>query len=72
VANLDGFWSYVHDDDDADNGRISQLARDVVKQFEMLTGEKISLFLDRDKIDWGENWKTKIDTSLASSVRSFL
>jgi len=66
VANLDGFWSYVHDDDDADNGRISQLARDVVKQFEMLTGEKISLFLDRDKIDWGENWKTKIDTSLAT------
>jgi hypothetical protein len=42
VADLKGFWSYVHADDDADGGRVSRLAQDVVEQFEMLTGETIS------------------------------
>jgi hypothetical protein len=66
VAELAGFWSYVHADDDADGGRVSRLARDVVEQYEMLTGEKIGLFLDRDDIVWGEDWHSKIDESLAS------
>jgi len=39
MTSIDGFWSYVHADDDAESGRIAQLARDVVAQFEMLTGE---------------------------------
>jgi len=50
VAELKGFWSYVHADDAADGGRVSLLARDVAAQFEMLTGEKIDLFLDRDNV----------------------
>jgi hypothetical protein len=66
VAELAGFWSYVHADDDADGGRVSRLARDVVAQYEMLTGEKIDLFLDRDNIPWGEEWRKEIDQSLSS------
>jgi hypothetical protein len=62
----DGFWSYVHDDDDAEGGRITQLARDVAAQFQLLTGEKINLFLDRDNLVWGDDWRPKIDDSLAS------
>ncbi len=65
MANLEGFWSYVHADDEADRGRIVQLARDVSSQFEMLTGEPLGLFLDRDAIKWGEDWRNKIDASLA-------
>lgn len=68
MAELKGFWSYVHADDEADNGRVSHLAKDVQAQFEMLTGEKIDLFLDKDAIDWGENWRGRIDESLASVV----
>lgn len=66
MAELTGFWSYVHADDNADGGRVSRLARDVVEQYEMLTGEKIGLFLDRDDIAWGDDWHSKIDESLAS------
>jgi hypothetical protein len=66
VAELKGFWSYVHADDDADGGRVARLAQDVAAQFEMLTGEKIDLFLDRDDISWGEDWRNKIDESLSS------
>lgn len=66
MTAIDGFWSYVHADDDAESGRIAQLARDVVAQFEMLTGESISLFLDRDRLQWGDDWRPKVDASLSS------
>ena len=66
MAQLQGFWSYVHADDEAEGERISRLARDVSEQFEMLTGEPLDLFLDRDAIRWGEDWHNSIDSSLAS------
>jgi hypothetical protein len=66
MAVIDGFWSYVHADDDTESGRIAQLARDVASQFEMLTGEPIQLFLDRDNLVWGDDWHPKIDQSLSS------
>ena len=66
MGNFQGFWSYVHADYQADGGRIIRLARDVADQFEMLTGEKVDLFLDKDAIGWGHDWRNKIDESLAS------
>jgi hypothetical protein len=39
MGNPQGFWSYVHADDEAEGNRISRLARDVASQFELLTGE---------------------------------
>lgn len=71
MAALQGFWSYVHDDDRADGERISCLARDAVDQFQMLTGEEISLFLDKDALAWGEDWRAEIDSNL-SSVAFFI
>jgi len=67
MANLQGFWSYVHADDKAENGRISQLAKDIVSQFEMYTGEEISLFLDKESLEWGKNWRNEIDRNLVST-----
>ena len=61
-----GFWSYVHKDDEAEGGRISRLAREMVKQYEMITGDTIELFLDKDGIAWGDEWRKKIDDNLAS------
>lgn len=66
MATSQGFWSYVHADDEAEGSRISKLARDVASQFEMLTGEPLELFLDKDAIKWGDDWRNKIDSSLAS------
>ena len=66
MGNLQGFWSYVHADDQAEGERISRLAKDVASQFEMLTGEPLALFLDMDAIKWGELSRDKIDASLAS------
>jgi hypothetical protein len=33
-------------------------------QFEVLTGERLNLFLDKDAIKWGEGWQGKIDGNL--------
>lgn len=63
---LQGFWSYVHADDQAEGERIARLARDVAAQFEMFTGETLELFLDRDSLSWGEIWREKIDGALGS------
>lgn len=63
---MGGFWSYVHADDDAEFGRITALGRDLAVQYEMLTGEAIELFLDRDALEWGNAWRAKVDGSLAS------
>lgn len=71
MTELKGFWSYVHADDGADGGRVSRLAQDVAAQFEMLTDDKIDLFLDKDDIGWGDDWRSKIDESL-SSVAFFI
>ena len=63
-----GFWSYVRADDNSELGRISRLARDVVAQYEMISGESIDLFLDTDSIPLGENWREKIQENLTSAV----
>jgi hypothetical protein len=66
VPNYKGFWSYVHSDDAADGGRITRLARDIASEFEVQTGEEIELFLDKDQLQWGDNWRSEVDTALAS------
>ena len=71
MEGYNGFWSYVHKDDKAEHNRISQMALHLIEQYELLTGESIKLFLDKDAIEWGENWRNKIDDNL-SSVAFFI
>jgi len=66
MADWQGFLSYVHEDDDAERGRISRVAGDLEAQFKLLTGESIHIFLDKDAIKWGDVWLDKIDQGLAS------
>jgi hypothetical protein len=68
MTNSQGFWSYVHDDDQAEDGRISRLVNDIATQYEMISGEKITLFLDKQDLKWGENWHDKVDSNLESVV----
>lgn len=66
-----GFWSYVHADDETDMGRVTQLARDIVSHYEAIMAEEITLFLDRDDLHWGDQWRDKIDDAL-SNVAFFI
>ncbi len=66
MTESQGFWSYVHADDERDGGRIVQLVHDIVAEYGMKTSETINLFLDRDDLAWGSEWQATIDGSLAS------
>lgn len=61
-----GFLSYVHADNESDSGRIIELAQDLKQEYEMLSGSLITLFVDRDSLEWGTDWQAKIDESLES------
>ena len=62
------FWSYAHADDESDAGRLSELAESLKREFSLQTATDLEIFIDRDGIAWGENWKKQIDTALADSA----
>jgi hypothetical protein len=69
--DLLGFWSYVHADDEVDMGRVTQLAKDIVGHYEAIRAESIRLFLDRDDLHWGDQWREEVDEAL-SNVAFFI
>jgi hypothetical protein len=63
-----GFWSYAHDDNRLDNGAILKLARSISEEFELLSGEPLTLFVDREDISWGEAWRERINEALTETT----
>lgn len=68
VSGSTVFWSYAHEDDSADHGRIRELAKDLQEEYSLLSGNKLELFVDRASIEWGDQWKARIDDALVSST----
>lgn len=58
------FLSYVQKDDESDKGRIHQFARDVKSEYNLLSSDEIELFFDKDNIQYGDDWKSKIDLNI--------
>jgi hypothetical protein len=63
-----GFWSYVHDDDAGDGGRILSLSEDLRSQYKMRTAEDLVLFVDRESSRWGEKWTQLISDAIAGTT----
>jgi hypothetical protein len=68
LGDAAGFWSYTRQDDELDGGRILRLANRLRSEFALLTGAELELFIDRDAIEWGEAWRSRIDEALASTT----
>jgi hypothetical protein len=62
------FWSYTHTDNQAEGDRIVRLAHDLQSQYGVLMGGKLSLFLDADKIEWGDDLRAQVDLALAGTT----
>lgn len=62
------FWSYSHEDDSLDGGAIVKLAQSLRDEFALVTGETLTLFIDRDGIGWGDEWRRRIDVALAETT----
>lgn len=68
MADLTLFWSYAHSDDVSDRGRVTLLANHLADEIRVVSGLELDLFLDREGITWGDQWRARIDAALASST----
>lgn len=63
-----GFWGYAHIDDKADGGRVTRLAQKIQLEYQALTTQEIEIFVDRFALEWGQNWRERIDASLQTTT----
>ncbi|MBB4969017.1 toll/interleukin-1 receptor domain-containing protein [Saccharothrix violaceirubra] len=63
-----GFWSYAHRDDESARGGVLRLAAAIAEEYDLLTGRTLEMFVDRDGLAWGDNWKERIDAGLAGAT----
>ena len=69
TKNLVAFVSYAHDDDEFDEGAITQLAGRLEGALKAFTGQAdLKVFIDRTDIKWGDAWKVRIAEGLAESA----
>ena len=67
-----GFLSYVHADDEYDNGRISRLRQRLELAIRVHSGfREFTVFQDREGIGWGQRWQKVIAESIDHSVVLF-
>lgn len=68
TGTVAGFWSYAREDNELDSGAILELARLIMEEYNLLSGEELQLFIDRDNIAWGEQWRDRIDSALTQTT----
>jgi hypothetical protein len=68
LAMTTGFWSYSQEDDRSDKGRIRKLAADLMDEFNLIAAHPLNVFVDREAIEWGQEWRARIDSSLTEAT----
>ena len=64
TRNAGFFLSYTHKDNDLLDGRIVSFARDLAGQCGFFSGGDIGVFIDRTSINWGEEWRKRLDSEI--------
>lgn len=62
------FISYSRVDNDTFDGIVDRLRTELAGRFEAATGNSLEIFLDRDAIGWGEDWRDKIFTAISGTT----
>jgi hypothetical protein len=62
------FLSYVHADDAHDGGKIIKICERLSSEVRSQSGVPLHIFIDRNDIEWGETWRSRIDESLGSAT----
>ena len=58
------FLSYAHFDDSHENGKLRIFAEKLSGEVRVHWGEEFPIFIDRNNLKWGQEWKERIDESL--------
>ncbi len=61
------FLSYVRNEDEYDEGRITELRKRLEAEIRLYTGQDFTIFYDR-QIGWGQAWQERIDQALDAST----
>lgn len=62
------FWSYAHSDDEGLGGKVARLKQQVDHAFKRHSGEVLESFFDRENLEWGEEWRSKINTTISGTT----
>lgn len=68
LAPVNCFMSYRRADNAAYRNVVDQLKSDLSGRFEAETGRQLRIFIDRDDIGWGEDWRQKILVSIKQAT----
>lgn len=63
-----GFWSYTHKDDHLNKGRIRELSQLIADEYEAITAEELRIFVDKSNLEWGAEWRARIEAALAGTT----
>lgn len=61
VNRVSIFWSYAHKDEENSRGAVLELLESIKAEYELQTGDELEVFVDKDAIEWGSNWKDAIN-----------
>jgi F-box protein 11 len=68
MENFAAFFSYVHADDEHDNGRLTWLRQTLEGEVQTITGQSFELFQDYEGIHWGQKWEERLNSALDGST----
>jgi hypothetical protein len=69
MSQAQGFWSYVHADNDGMHGAILRVAQHLQDEYGVITGgSELDLFLDNMKLKWGVKWRERIREAIQDST----
>jgi len=60
--------SYAHFDDQHDYGQLTKFRERLSGEVQMQTGNEFQIFQDRNDIQWGHNWKIRVDHALDAAT----
>ncbi|MGW5579360.1 TIR domain-containing protein [Micromonospora chokoriensis] len=63
-----GFWSYATEDNRLDGGAILDLATAIKQEFNLIASQPLNLFVDRNSVEWGDEWRRRIDIALTGAA----
>ncbi|WP_181032523.1 MULTISPECIES: toll/interleukin-1 receptor domain-containing protein [unclassified Arthrobacter] len=65
--DYEAFWSYTHEDDKRMSGYVTRLAQRIGDEYAVSSGNDLKIFRDRESIQWGDAWRSKIDGALGAA-----
>lgn len=63
-----GFWSYAHDDDAAEGGRIVRLRAKIQAEYKMLTGTDLNIVVDEEHLRWGHDFRNRLESAIEETT----